>query len=38
MSQQDLVDLVFSKERGRGETFWQEISEYTINDASNLSE
>ncbi|KAI0787207.1 hypothetical protein BC629DRAFT_1582327 [Irpex lacteus] len=26
MSQQDLVDLVFSKERGRGETFWQEIT------------
>ncbi|KAI0701188.1 hypothetical protein BC835DRAFT_1265131 [Cytidiella melzeri] len=26
MSQQDLVDLVFSKDKGRGDTFWQEIT------------
>ncbi|KAI0089199.1 hypothetical protein BDY19DRAFT_985163 [Irpex rosettiformis] len=26
ITQHDLVELVFSKERGRGETFWQEIT------------
>ena len=28
LSHDDLVDIIFSKDKGRGEAFWQEISEF----------